>query len=659
MSFLAPGLLLLLLVLPFILLGAILAFRNQGQVWQKMIAPRLREQLVKTTPRTRRWVSLALGLLGCALMTIAFARPHKGESTTTEQISTRNILIAIDTSRSMRVKDGTPDRIASARALAIEVLTAFPNDRVGIIAFSSTSVLMAPLTIDHGAVQDTIAQLDTHILPSGGSDLPSAVTKALETFKKTGQKSNALIIISDGEDHSAAIDRAAEEIRDSRTIVCAIGVGSKTGSIIPDSNYRDGKFRDNQGQTVLSKMNPEALYTLALAGRGEFTEASSGSTIAIRSALASLERDTQEGRQTIVPNEYYQWFLAPAILLLALSIVVHSEFMLGGRRQKKKKITQPPAIKAPLTLLLLTLTLTPSADSATTLEQAEASYTSGNYQEALDLFTKALPESKGETRHTIHFSIGSTAFKLKQWAESNRHLSSALLTKDTKLQTQTHYNLGNSLFMTSWSQFKPAQDTTQQPSSDGKQSYQVESLPSAITALEDSISHYQASLTLDPEHKSATHNLDEAKKLLQQLKQEQKQQEQQEQQQGENKDKGDDKGETPDKGDPKQQDKGQGEKPGDQQNQNGQPKQDPNAKPKNGQGDQEQNDQKPPENQQGENPNSDQNDLANNPQPRNSERQQGETKESYAARVLKENSDAETRPVQRRLLRLRRPNKDW
>ena len=76
MSFLVPGLLLLLLVIPFILLGAILAFRGQGQAWKKMVAPRLRAQLVSTRPRTRRWLALALGLLGCALMIIALARPY-------------------------------------------------------------------------------------------------------------------------------------------------------------------------------------------------------------------------------------------------------------------------------------------------------------------------------------------------------------------------------------------------------------------------------------------------------------------------------------------------------------------------------------------------------------------------------------------------------
>ena len=102
----------------------------------------------------------------------------------------------------MLVQDVSPDRIGNAKTMALELKNAFPNDRIGIIAFSGTPVLMSPLTIDHSSVHETISQLDTNVIPSGGSDLAAAVQLAIKTFKKSGHKSNALIIISDGEDHS-------------------------------------------------------------------------------------------------------------------------------------------------------------------------------------------------------------------------------------------------------------------------------------------------------------------------------------------------------------------------------------------------------------------------------------------------------------------------
>lgn len=111
MSFVHPSWLLLLLILPMILLGAILTTRTSNKAWQQLVAARLRKQLVKEGSTTRRWIALVMGLLGCALLIIVLARPYGGETSTTEQIRSRNILIAIDTSRSMLVEDVAPNRI--------------------------------------------------------------------------------------------------------------------------------------------------------------------------------------------------------------------------------------------------------------------------------------------------------------------------------------------------------------------------------------------------------------------------------------------------------------------------------------------------------------------------------------------------------------------
>lgn len=644
-SFLHPGWLLLLLLLPFILLGAVLAARRHGKAWKRMVAPRLQTQLVHVSSPVRRWVGFSMALLGCALLVFALARPYLGQTTTTERISTRNILIAMDTSRSMLVQDGSPDRMASAKAMAIEVLEAFPNDRVGIVAFSGKSVLMAPLTIDHAAIQETIGQLDTHVIPSGGSDLGAAVDTALGAFKKTGQRSNALIIISDGEDHSEKIDLAAANIRESRTVVCAIGVGSTAGGIIPDADYRDGKFRDNQGRTVHSKMHPEALDTLARAGRGSFTPASSGSTAAIRSALESLERDQQASRETTVPNELFQWFLLPAVVLLALSLVVRSEFLAGNMAAAKKPVTRPPALPGAAAAALLAILPAEPLHAATLLQQAEASYSRGDYEKALSLFSEALPGATGEDRRAVQFSIGSAAYKTGDWNKANNFLSASLLTGNIGLREQAHYNLGNSLFMTAWSQINPIGTPGQAPAADGAAAPQTKDLASAVTSLEDCIGHYRASLDINPENSAAKHNLAEAEKLLEQLKQQQKKQDQQQDP-------------NPKEGDKNPKEK-KGEQPDKQKNDGDQPEPDPDAKKRDGDGDQPEQ-SKPDRGEQGDQEKPDKPDNKNDrPDNANTERREGETEEAYAARVLKENSDAETRPVQRRLLRLRRPAKDW
>jgi len=664
MSFAHPGWLALLLILPFILLGAILAHRGRSKAWQRMIAPRLRAQLVNQASFSRRWLSLALGLLGSTLIIIVIARPYIGETTTTEHIRTRNILIAIDTSRSMLVRDGSPDRMASAQASALELLDAFPNDRVGIIAFSGAPVLMVPLTIDHAAVHETISQLDTNVIPSGGSNLASAVELALKTFEKTGQKANALILISDGENHSQETEGTASDIRESDTTVCSISVGSEAGGIIPDRQQPDGKFRDSRNQTVLSRMIPDALDTLARAGHGTYIQASAGASTTVRSTLQSIKTSQQAGRKHSIPNEKYQWFLLPAILLLTLSALVRSQlFSKKLKDPTSVKVTKSPKTTAAIALCLLLNQSNPLHAAA--LDHAESAYERKDYSAALELFRKALSDTSGEDRYAVQFAMGTSAYRLKQWEKSTTYFSAALLTNNQTLQENIHYNLGKSLFRTGLHTLHPEQENEsifrniiQKLFSldDPEQTTSIppEALQKVITLWQDSISHYQAAIDINPENQRAASNQKNVKLLLDLLQQSQQKKQEQEQ----NKDP-DDQGhhpETDPNNDPDQQEgenpkeKGEGDEP------------DKDSKNK-GEGDQQ--DPNKDESNNKKNDDSDNNDKQgdqqkNNPKDKpDMKRQTGETEEAYAARILKENSDSETRPIQHRIRQLRRPAKDW
>lgn len=622
MSFLHPGWLLLALLLPVVLLGAVFAWRSRGMAWRQLVAPRLRPQLVREAPQSLRWVSLSLGLLGCLLLIAVIARPYRGKTITTEDVRTRNILIAVDTSRSMLVADGSPDRMASAKAVALELTNAFPNDRIGIIAFSGASALLAPMTIDHASIRETIGQLDTEVIPSGGSNIASAAETAVNTFAKIGHSSNALVIISDGEDHSRAIDNVATRIRDGKFAVSTIGVGSTAGGMIPDPRYPDGKYRDVQGNTVHSRMIPDALVALAKAGGGTYTQASSTAAAAVRDSFAFLESNQQEGRRISLPNEKYQWFLVPAVLCLIASMLTRSHLFSSA----------PAATAAACLLAVLTAG---EADAATDLELATHAYATKDYKAAMESFEKALRGARGEDRRAVEFSLGSTAYRLGEWHTASRYFSGSLLSPNRHLRESSHYNLGNTLFQSAWSLFKPTQDPDEGKKPEKAGTYQVEDIDAAITRLEDAIAHYTATLDLDKGHQDALHNRTEAEKLLKQLK-EQRNKEQEDKNNGQPSQ--DDGGKPRDKGDKPDQSpdrKGSGDQQPDKPNNS---EQQPPEKP----GD---TDAKEPD--QGETP--------DKPQ----KQQPGETDEAYAARILKETADAETRPVKSRFLRLRRPAKDW
>lgn len=646
MSFVYPSWLLLLFILPVILLLAILTQRTSNKAWQKLVAPRLRKQLVREDTNTRRWASLILALLGCALLIIVVARPSGGETSITEQIRSRNIIIAIDTSRSMLVEDVLPNRMSTAKTMALELVRTFPNDRIGVIAFSGAAVSMAPLTIDHTAILETISQLDSTVIPSGGSDLAAAVDTAIETFKKSNKDSNALIIISDGEDHSEKIQLAGSNILDASISVCTIGVGSADGGMIPDRRTLDGKYRDINGDTVYSKLNPDALQQLANAGGGSYVPASSGADNTIRQALSSLESTEEEGRVIDIPNDIYQWFLCPAIILLILSVMIRSHLF----RAKMPKIGTAPAI------LILLFGAHQEVRADKPLQRALEAYQSQDYQSAMKSFAEAMTGADRQQQHIIEFSQGSAAYRLSQWDSASSYFSRALLSKDKRLQEQAHYNLANTLFQSGWTSLNPPESSDTKDSflqsmrqlyanqgQDKAQTNDEQQLSPADvkrikTNWQDAISHYRASLVLNENNTMAEENLTEVEKLLEQLEQAQqqaKQESEQENKQQSQQDQNDQQSDSQsDQGDP-QKDSGQEGENEDQQNKDS------------NQGDKEQESET---DDQGESSSEDEQLPQQDP---------GESEEEFAARILREQSDAEVRPVRRRLMRLRRPEKDW
>ena len=163
-------------------------------------------------------------------------------------------------------------RLAQAKVVIYELLEALPNERIGFIGFAGTPYVYAPLTIDHSAVREITEQVDDSWAPLGGSDLPAAVHLATETLKKTGQKNNALIILSDGEEvHDD--ERGGElkrcqiaEAERSGVYVIAIGVGTEDGGFVPNPDFPNGQMVDRSGRTVISRLQADTLRKLGLKG---------------------------------------------------------------------------------------------------------------------------------------------------------------------------------------------------------------------------------------------------------------------------------------------------------------------------------------------------------------------------------------------------------
>ncbi len=655
MNFAHPGWLALLILLPLLGIAALLTARMRRKQWAAFVAPRLRTALLKRGSSLPRWLALFFLLTACAAIIGALARPRGDAGTRMEKTLGRNVMIALDLSKSMRVSDVKPDRLAQAKVVIYELLEALPNERIGFIGFAGTPYVYAPLTIDHSAVREIAEQVDDTWAPLGGSDLSAALHLATETLKKTGQKNNALVILSDGEEvhddeRRSELETMIAEAERSGVYVIAIGVGTEDGGFVPNADFPNGQMVDRSGRTVISRLQSDTLRKLADGTHGRFSLAGSGIGIPamVKSVVAGLDAFEMEGRERKISIEFYQWLLFPAILFLIVSIV-------SGTRWK--------GIQTAILIAGGFLTLTDARAGEASTEKAALA--AKRYEQARDSYHKLAGGTRlRETQARYRFGEATAAYRAGDFREARTAFSRSLLSGDSQVQASGHLGMGNSLFQLGWkglsSEAYPTDpaavpdldrfDTivkealakmreSEAPDEGDSSGYvQMEAL---ITNWVDAVRHYDSTLTLFPSDRVAGKNrtmtltyLTRLKELLDQEKQDTEESMPQAQP-GEG---------PPQEGDGESKDgDGKGEKkPGEQ----GEGDKDPKAK--DGKGDESNKDKdgnkdkgkdKKDGGKGGENPN--------------------ESPKERAHRILKENADLEKGPLTPGHLELRNPQKDW
>ena len=212
MSFLYPYVLIALLLPLLLAVLGIVAHRHARQGWQRLVAPAHRAELVRRPPLWRTVLPAVLGLLALCFTIIAAARPINGYSESGAVSSGRNLIIALDVSRSMETTDVTPSRLEEARSAAYELINALPTDKIGLIVFSGEADLVVPLTYDHNALKETLYNANRDWVSMGGTNFGLVLKRAMQDFERSAPDgTNALVILSDGEDTENSSEELAKE----------------------------------------------------------------------------------------------------------------------------------------------------------------------------------------------------------------------------------------------------------------------------------------------------------------------------------------------------------------------------------------------------------------------------------------------------------------
>jgi len=571
---------------------AALFFRNERQrsaLLRQLVAARLQNRLAGSVSAARRNWRFVMLLLGIACVIVSLAQPRLGYTWEESRRKGRDVLIAIDCSRSMLSTDVSPNRLARAKLAAQDLIGLLQGDRVGLIAFAGTAFLQAPLTTDYGAVLNALSELDTDIIPRGGTDITAAIKEAVDAFGKGESDNRCLILMTDGEDLEEDSIAAASDQNGAMRIF-TVGLGSTDGSLIPlPGSHGDAQFvKDENGEIVKSRLDEARLRKIAEITGGFYVHLLSGPAEMKQIAtegLGKMKEKDIDVKMSRRPIERYQWPLAAGIALIAGAMLIGER-----KRVARRPPTLPPPLPATLAALALMILLPRAALAKNGGLEA---YDRQDYDAAQEQFSnqlKRLPDSPG-----LEFDLGAAAYKAGDYGKALEAFAKAVTSTDQPLREAAEYNLGNTLY---------------------QRGAALEDKDPKIKEWKNALQHYDQALNIDPQNKDARYNRDVVQRLIDELEKEQKQ-DQQQQQKNKKKDKKDDKDQNQDQQQKQQQGKGDDQKDKQNGGQQDQQQQNQSQSQKGGQQDQQQQPQsgnsQPDKGGQGQPQNADQKNGQNQP----------------------------------------------
>ena len=373
MTFHSPHLLWLLVPLVLLFSWELARHRTQAAaLWPKIarawagafsVSLGARHTTADNRPRIWLWFGLA-----CCL--VALARPQWG--VVEEQVfdQSREVVIAVDLSRSMLAQDVKPSRLDRSKLLITSLLDGLKGERVGLVLFAGTAFLQSPLSADYEVLREFLPALKPDYLPEGGSNYKAMLETAIDSFG-TSTADRYLIILSDGESTEEGWKDLGEKLKTKGIRVIGLGVGTPVGAFIPDGT---GAFvKDERGAVVMSRLNSATLQELAQLTGGAYTDASTWIDLGglLKSTVESGKKGEFSEKSTSRRVERFQWFLAPGLALLLLSFWTEFPIRprertlpLAGRAKPKALSSQLSNTIAAFGVLLTAYSLSPKAFGA-------------------------------------------------------------------------------------------------------------------------------------------------------------------------------------------------------------------------------------------------------------------------------------------------------
>ena len=328
MIFAEPKYLFLILLIPvfFVIQAVVLKLRKRKI--RKFGDEELVEQLMPSYSRAKVWLRMSLFSLAFLFFSLGMARPQMGAVLKEHTARGAEVMIVLDVSNSMLAEDYSPNRLERAKLAISRVVDKLRDDRIGLVVFAGNSFVQLPITTDYVSAKMFLNSISTGSVPIQGTAMGEAISTALRSFSAQSDKSRAIVVITDGENHEDDPVAAAEQAASMGVRVFTIGVGSPQGTMIP---LEDGGYlEDRDGNPVVTRLDDKVLQDVAAAGKGLYINAGNRE-FGLEPIINEIARMDDEEYSSIVFEEYdelYMYFLAVAFFFLLI------EMLVGDRRSK-------------------------------------------------------------------------------------------------------------------------------------------------------------------------------------------------------------------------------------------------------------------------------------------------------------------------------------
>lgn len=320
--------LLLLLLIPFffIIFAVILKLRQKRI--RRFGDENLVNQLMPSYAKGKAWVRLSLFAVAFFFFVLGLSRPQIGAKLKEHETKGAEIMIVLDVSNSMLAEDYSPNRLERAKLAIARLVDKLREDRIGLIVFAGNSFVQLPITTDYVSAKMFLNSISTESVPVQGTAIGEAINTAMRSFSVQSQKSRAIVVITDGENHEDDPVAAAKQAAELGVRVFTIGVGSPEGKPIPMNGEL---LKDKNGEIVVTRLDENVLQEVARAGNGIYVRAGN-SEFGLNPIIDDIKKMEDEKYTSIVFEEYderFMYFFAIALFFLVL------EMLIGDRRSKR------------------------------------------------------------------------------------------------------------------------------------------------------------------------------------------------------------------------------------------------------------------------------------------------------------------------------------